>query len=165
MKYTNIKKLLIKFMGGGLINFPTRFLRWIKIDGDSDGSDGGGGGDEGGGEGDDFPYQPGKVKYWVLDIYREGTHTDPEDNRKVIIDGEVIPAEELNDYIDEHWTSGGDQLQFLPMFDKDNFKNNLCYSSVIVDANEKRIGTYSEYSTKETTYNGKEYYIGNHNND
>lgn len=41
MKYTNIKKLLIKFMGGGLINFPTRFLRWIKIDGDSEGDDGG----------------------------------------------------------------------------------------------------------------------------
>lgn len=42
MKYTNIKKLLIKFMGGGLINFPTRFLRWIKIDGDAEGDDGGG---------------------------------------------------------------------------------------------------------------------------
>lgn len=33
MKYTNIKKLLIKFMGGGLINFPTRFLRYVKING------------------------------------------------------------------------------------------------------------------------------------
>ena len=48
MKYTNIKKLLIKFMGGGLINFPTRFLRWIKIDGDAEGDDGGGGGGDGG---------------------------------------------------------------------------------------------------------------------
>ena len=44
MKYTNIKQLIIKFMGGGIINFPTRFLRWVKINGDSDGSDGGGGG-------------------------------------------------------------------------------------------------------------------------
>ena len=51
------------------------------------------------------------------------------------------------------------------MFDKDNFKNNLCYSSVIVDNYEKRIGTSSEYSIKETTYNGKEYYIGTHYND
>ena len=51
MKYTNIKKLLIKFMGGGLINFPTRFLRWIKIDGDTEGDDdgGGSGGDDSGG--------------------------------------------------------------------------------------------------------------------
>ena len=50
MKYTNIKKLLIKFMGGGLINFPTRFLRWIKIDGDAEGDDSG---DGGGGDGGD----------------------------------------------------------------------------------------------------------------
>lgn len=43
MKFTNIKQLIIKFMGGGLINFPTRFLRWVKINGDIE--DGGGGGD------------------------------------------------------------------------------------------------------------------------
>lgn len=90
---------------------------------------------------------------------------DPEDNHKVIIDGEVIPAEELNNYIDEHWVVGGDQLQFVPMFDKDNFKNNLHYSGVVVNEYEKRIGTYSEYSIRETTYNGKEYYIGTHYND
>ena len=42
MKFTNVKQLIIKFMGGGLINFPTRFLRWVKINGDSDDSDGGG---------------------------------------------------------------------------------------------------------------------------
>lgn len=54
MKYTNIKKLLIKFMGGGLINFPTRFLRWIKIDGDAKGDDSGGGSDGGSQEELDF---------------------------------------------------------------------------------------------------------------
>lgn len=47
MKFTNVKQLIIKFMGGGLINFPTRFLRWVKINGDIDGDDGGG--DSGGG--------------------------------------------------------------------------------------------------------------------
>ena len=47
MKFTNVKQLIIKFMGGGLINFPTRFLRWVKINGDTDGSDGGGGDDSG----------------------------------------------------------------------------------------------------------------------
>lgn len=31
-------------MGGGLINFPTRFLRWVKIDGDTSCDDGGGDG-------------------------------------------------------------------------------------------------------------------------
>ena len=44
MKFTNVKQLIIKFMGGGLINFPTRFLRWVKINGDSDDSDDGGSG-------------------------------------------------------------------------------------------------------------------------
>ena len=42
MKFTNIKQLIIKFVGGGIINFPTRFLRWVKINGDVDDSDGGG---------------------------------------------------------------------------------------------------------------------------
>lgn len=43
-------------MGGGIINFPTRFLRWIKIDGVAEGDDGGGGGDDGGdGGGGDEP--------------------------------------------------------------------------------------------------------------
>ena len=44
MKFTNIKQLIIKFMGGGIINFPTRFLRWVKITGDTDDSDDGEGG-------------------------------------------------------------------------------------------------------------------------
>ena len=48
MKFTNIKQLIIKFVGGGIINFPTRFLRWVKINGDADGSDD----DEGGSDGD-----------------------------------------------------------------------------------------------------------------
>lgn len=66
MKYTNIKKLLIKFMGGGLINFPTRFLRWIKIDGDADGNDGGGGGDDSGDNNDVF-FVPATIqpKYFI----------------------------------------------------------------------------------------------------
>lgn len=45
MKFTNVKQLIIKFMGGGLINFPTRFLRWVKINGDTNDSDDGGGSD------------------------------------------------------------------------------------------------------------------------
>ena len=43
MKFTNVKQLIIKFFGGGIINFPTRFLRWVKINGDTDNSDDGGG--------------------------------------------------------------------------------------------------------------------------
>ena len=44
MKVTNIKKLWIKFIGGGLIKFPHENLREVKIEGD--GLDGGGGGQE-----------------------------------------------------------------------------------------------------------------------
>ena len=38
MKYTNIKKLLIKFIGGCIIKFPTKFLRNVDIEGDNDDS-------------------------------------------------------------------------------------------------------------------------------
>lgn len=44
MKVTNIKKLWIKFIGGGLIKFPHENLREVEIEGD--GLDGGGGGQE-----------------------------------------------------------------------------------------------------------------------
>ena len=70
MKYTNIKKLLIKFMGGGLINFPTRFLRWIKIDGDAEGDDSGGG--EGGGGGASVDELIDDAKNLVIKITQSG---------------------------------------------------------------------------------------------
>lgn len=66
MKYTNIKQLIIKFVGGGIINFPTRFLRWIKINGDTDDGEGGGGG---GGEIDKF----------YIKLNRENLHLDNMD--------------------------------------------------------------------------------------
>lgn len=44
MKITKLTKLLISFMGGGKIDFPTRHLRDVEIEGD--GLDGGGGGQE-----------------------------------------------------------------------------------------------------------------------
>lgn len=44
MKFINIKKLIIKFIGGGIIKFPTRFLHWVIIDGENSGEEGGGGG-------------------------------------------------------------------------------------------------------------------------
>lgn len=51
MKIEHITKLILKFMGGGIVNFPTRFLKWIKVE--SCDCDGGGGDDEGGDEGGD----------------------------------------------------------------------------------------------------------------
>lgn len=37
MKIQNPIKLIIKFFGGGLINFPTRHIRWIKVEPDNGG--------------------------------------------------------------------------------------------------------------------------------
>lgn len=51
MKIEHINKLILKFMGGGIVNFPTRFLKWIKVE--SCDCDGGGGDDGGGDEGGD----------------------------------------------------------------------------------------------------------------
>lgn len=52
MKIENITKLILKFIGGGIIKFPTRFLKWVIIEpcncdggGDSGGDSGGDGGD------------------------------------------------------------------------------------------------------------------------
>lgn len=44
MKIEHITKLILKFIGGGIVNFPTRFLKWIKVescncDGGGDGGD------------------------------------------------------------------------------------------------------------------------------
>lgn len=44
MKIEHINKLILKFIGGGIVNFPTRFLKWIKVEscGCNGGSDDGG---------------------------------------------------------------------------------------------------------------------------
>ena len=44
MKFTNLSKLLIKFIGGGLVNFPTRYLKEVEVEAEGGESDGGGSG-------------------------------------------------------------------------------------------------------------------------
>lgn len=41
MKFTNLSKLLIKFIGGGLVNFPTRYLKEVELEGEGGESEGG----------------------------------------------------------------------------------------------------------------------------
>ena len=48
MKIEHINKLILKFIGGGIVNFPTRFLKWIKVES----CDCNGGGDDEGEGGD-----------------------------------------------------------------------------------------------------------------
>ena len=101
MKYINIKKLLIKFMGGGLINFPTRFLKWIKIDGDAEGDDGGGGDDEGGGNNKmklSPIFEPAEVVFWVDATYPKRPFTLREDGI-VELSEQPINPEDIEEYI------------------------------------------------------------------
>lgn len=49
MKIEHISKLILKFIGGGIVNFPTRFLKWIKVES----CDCNGGSDDGGDDGGD----------------------------------------------------------------------------------------------------------------
>ena len=79
MKFTNVKQLIIKFMGGGLINFPTRFLRWVKINGDTDGSDDGGGG-SGDSESLLMSLIPDNYPKPDLFVFIENPEENPEDN-------------------------------------------------------------------------------------
>lgn len=44
MKFTNLSKLLIKFIGGGLVNFPTRYLKEVEVEAEGGENDGGGSG-------------------------------------------------------------------------------------------------------------------------
>lgn len=44
MKLTNLSKLLIKFIGGGLVNFPTRYLKEVEVEAEGGENDGGGSG-------------------------------------------------------------------------------------------------------------------------
>ena len=97
MKYINIKKLLIKFMGGGLINFPTRFLKWIKIDGDAEGDDGeGGGGDSGESEQIDVPFFPYPSK---LVGFLDNTNDRLDPIYQGVNENELIKPKDLRDYI------------------------------------------------------------------
>lgn len=41
MKIEHITKLILKFIGGGIIKFPTRFLKWIIVEPCDGGDDGG----------------------------------------------------------------------------------------------------------------------------
>ena len=100
MKFTNIKQLIIKFMGGGIINFPTRFLRWVKIEGNIDGSDDGG--DGGGGSGGDdeivdafslFPNPPLKLIGYI-----DNSSWDAIDDNNNNITTDIIKKEDLYDY-------------------------------------------------------------------
>ena len=140
MKYTNIKKLLIKFFGGGLINFPTRFLRWVIIEGDSDGDDGE---DDGGDEGD-TEY----VFFCSLDIQPKGYLTN--------MDGDNYSSiKNINTYRFK------DNSSTWMLYDKNDILSlNIGVTEQELDnlqiAENVEFGDYNVDTTNETNYISKE---------
>ena len=125
MKFTNVKQLIIKFMGGGLINFPTRFLRWVKITGDTE-DDGGG---DGGGDGDSdkgmklFPiFEPAEVVFWVDSTDPNRPFTLREDGIVELNQEPILPEnieQYINDKIEEFSNpeyEGDKYLNIYPVF-------------------------------------------------
>ena len=102
MKYTNIKKLLIKFMGGGLINFPTRFLRWVKIDGDADSDGGSDDGEDGSENNSNIFFQLAAIQPSKYEVYLS------ENEPPTLID---IKNLDLNTFIDYY--ENGKNINFV----------------------------------------------------
>lgn len=103
MKVTNIKKLWIKFIRGGLINFPHENLREIEIDGD--GLDGGGGGQE----------ETDEVKTYLDELSDKIKSSGSYDEYEMILMGLVskeeyiadpLPEEMINTFIEQGKVKG-----------------------------------------------------------
>lgn len=83
MKFTNISKFIIRFMGGGKINFPFNHLKEVEINGDSDGESG---------EGADSSEN-------VIDLIRNLYYTNKKINR------DIWPFDDLSskEYVEEEY--------------------------------------------------------------
>lgn len=131
MKFTNISKFIIKFMGGGKINFPFNHLKEVEINGDNDG--------EGGGGEDSGEFDLDTFKQDIVDIYNKFADT-PITTDNVIIPDAFIMNKNLSydetpqapDFVDT------DLTQFLasfccnvpnvvPLYLKDSFDNRNLY--------------------------------------
>lgn len=151
MKFTNVKQLIIKFMGGGLINFPTRFLRWVKINGDTDDSDDGGGSDS------YVFFVPATIqpKYFVngggtepieIKNYTSNNYTVFLYNKEDIIslgvneeDLNNLDSVELNEAFDDFYTNNGDNGYLIQGI---AFKQKIILKEI--NTNSPTIPIYSE---------------------
>lgn len=136
MKYTNIKKLLIKFMGGELINFPTRFLRWIKIDGDSE-DDGSG---EDNGSGDVTPSQEN-----ILDVLSRDSPIKPVGYAIYLNNGyefiDTTDFKELKDIVNFYYSLDNLNHNIVVVYNYDDY-----YESIPEDGPLVRISFNQEQS-------------------
>ena len=126
MKFTNISKFIIKFMGGGKINFPFNHLKEVEINGDNDGSD----------DGSDDEHTPqtytplqflpyaykivgwvdisdNSAPYWVENI------EDPNNPGNYIMEikGNIIKPENLEEYIKTNYSDVASQIEFEAVYE------------------------------------------------
>lgn len=133
MKFTNISKFIIKFMGGGKINFPFNYLKEVEINGDNDGESEGGNENTGGFDLDTF-------KQNIVDIYNKDADTPITTDNIIMPDAFVM--RELVSFDEQqeptyHFVDV-DLMQFLssssiglpdvfPIYLKDSFDQNNVY--------------------------------------
>lgn len=132
MKFTNISKFIIKFMGGGKINFPFNYLKEVEINGDNDG-EGGGGEDSEGFDLDTF-------KQNIVDIYNKTADTPITTDNIIMPDafvmGEPVSSDEQQGTT--YHVVDADLMKFLssacissfnviPIYLKDSLNENNVY--------------------------------------
>lgn len=129
MKFTNISKFIIKFMGGGKINFPFNYLKEVEINGDNDG-------ESGGSDENTCGFNINTFKQNIVDIYNE----DPDTDTPITIDNIIMPnAFLMNDSEQDvlHFIDA-DLTKFLasfslnmpvifPLYLRDSFDENNLY--------------------------------------
>lgn len=124
MKFTNISKFIIKFMGGGKINFPFNYLKEVEINGDNDGESEGGNENTGGFDLDTF-------KQNIVDIYNKDADTP-------ITTDNIIMPDAFVSFDEQQGATDVDLMQFLssssiglltvlPLYLKDSFDNRNLY--------------------------------------
>lgn len=79
MKIEHISKLILKFIGGGIVNFPTRFLKWIKVESCDCNGGGDDSGDDSGGDSQDTVTSEDFINFYISvrnDDYPNAYQTD-----------------------------------------------------------------------------------------
>lgn len=151
MKFTNISKFIIKFMGGGKINFPFNYLKEVEINGDNDGESGGSE-NSGGFDLDTF-------KQNIVDTYNKKAET-PITKDNIIMPDAFIMNENFS-YSEEHLSPhfvDTDLTEFLascclgipnvyPLYVKDSFDENNVYFG-IYGQDPYRLAHHTEFRTQ-----------------
>ena len=164
MKIENITKLILKFIGGGIIKFPTRFLKWIIIEPCNCDGGGDGGGDSGGDGGD----TPSSIN---LDDFRNFTIGLVDDyyNNAGYNVGDIIPITNFFDVSSMDIFKGlsvlgnnGNNGPEIIFHAENNYENESFYHNINItpyqDGFQINVATERSYIDEETSEQVTEYY-------